>query len=206
MRQEKTTTLIRQWYILRLLRHVHYVSTQDIKDSLLSHYSIDVDLRTIQRDLQGLMTIFPLECRKDSVPYGWRWQKEAKHELPISQSQALTFMMVETQLKDILPFTVLQELQPYFDASKAIVGVNQNLSTIGGAAIASTSGIGNFHGRLMAGILTLANIKQGRGTQPKHLLPSDTQKQAFGALFKMLNEHQLSEWSNELNDFLDEKS
>lgn len=205
MRQEKTTTLIRQWYILRLLRHVHYVSTQDIKDSLLSHYSIDVDLRTIQRDLQGLMTIFPLECRKDSVPYGWRWQKEAKHELPISQSQALTFMMVETQLKDILPFTVLQELQPYFDASKAIVGVNPNLSTIGGAAIAGTTGIGLFHGRLMAGIFALANMKQRRGTQPKHLLPSDTQKQAFGALFKMLNEHELSEWSNELNDFLDEK-
>ena len=68
MRQEKTTTLMRQWHILRLLRHVHYISTQDIKESLLCHYSIDVDLRTIQRDLQGLATIFPLECRDESSP------------------------------------------------------------------------------------------------------------------------------------------
>lgn len=204
MRQEKTTTLIRQWYILRLLRHVHYVSTQDIKDSLLSHYSIDVDLRTIQRDLQGLMTIFPLECRKDSVPYGWRWEKEAKHELPISQSQALTFMMVETQLKDILPHTVLRELQPYFDASKAIVGVQPNIPFIGGAAIAGTAGIGLFHGRLMGGIFALTNITQLFHSRDKHPLSSEREKQAFKALFTLLDEHNLSELSHELSDFVHE--
>lgn len=200
MRQEKTNTLLRQWYILRLLRHVHYVSTQDIKDSLLSHYSIDVDLRTIQRDLQGLMTIFPLECRKDSVPYGWRWQKEAKHELPISQSQALTFMMVETQLKDVLPHTVLKELQPYFEASKAVIEGKAICAPILGASCAAVTGIGKlptFFEWLIAMSLS---------QKIKTVLNPEQEKQAFSILFNTLNQYGLRDWSNELKPLTQAKT
>lgn len=189
MRQEKTTTLMRQWHILRLLRHVHYISTQDIKESLLCHYSIDVDLRTIQRDLQGLATIFPLECRDESSPYGWRWQKEAKHELPMSHTQALTFMMVETQLKDILPHTVLQELQPYFDASKAIVEGKTltPIKIIGGAAC--------FNFPLL---FRLFDVK----ARPSK---AEKEKQAIQELFAILNQQNLAEWREELNKFIFQK-
>lgn len=195
MRQEKTTTMIRQWYILRLLRHVHYVSTQDIKESLLCHYSIDVDLRTIQRDLQGLMTIFPLECRDNSSPYGWRWQKEALHELPMSHSQALTFMMVETQLKDILPHTVLQELQPYFEASKAIVESKIVIPPV----IAGVTAFSNFIWPSLLLRLFASPHQNKTMLQPKQ------QKQAFKALFTILDQQGLAEWRDELNKFISQK-
>ncbi|MCB1659181.1 MAG: hypothetical protein KDI39_13230 [Pseudomonadales bacterium] len=192
MRQQKTNTLLRQWYILRQLRYVHYVSTQDIKDSLQQHYDINVDLRTIQRDLQGLASIFPLECRDESVPYGWRWQKEATHELPISHTQALTFMMVEAQLKDVLPHTVLKELQPYFDASKAIVEGNAICTPMLSVSCAAVAGIGK-HPTFFEW-LTAMSLSQ----KLKALLTPEQEKQEFSILFHTLNQHGLGDWSNEL--------
>lgn len=111
-----TKTIInRQWYIIDLLTKTdHYLSTEDIKQYLQSK-NIAAELRTIQRDLNDLKEIFPLECRTDDKPYGWRWariQDSKKQELTLVQ--ALAFRLIETQLQDHLPSELMDELEPLF--------------------------------------------------------------------------------------------
>lgn len=111
-----TKTIInRQWYIIDLLTKTdHYLSTEDIKQYLQSK-NIAAELRTIQRDLNDLKEIFPLECRTDDKPYGWRWarvQDSKKQELTLVQ--ALAFRLIETQLQDHLPSELMDDLEPLF--------------------------------------------------------------------------------------------
>lgn len=111
-----TKTIInRQWHIIDLLTKTdHYLSTEDIKQYLQSK-DIAAELRTIQRDLNDLKEIFPLECRTDDKPYGWRWarvQDGKKQELTLIQ--ALAFRLIETQLQEHLPSELMDGLEPLF--------------------------------------------------------------------------------------------
>lgn len=111
-----TKTIInRQWHIIDLLTKTdHYLSTEDIKQYLQGK-DIAAELRTIQRDLNDLKEIFPLECRTDDKPYGWRWarvQDGKKQELTLIQ--ALAFRLIETQLQEHLPSELMDGLEPLF--------------------------------------------------------------------------------------------
>lgn len=111
-----TKTIInRQWHIIDLLTKTnHYLSTEDIKQYLQSK-DIAAELLTIQRDLNDLKEIFPLECRTDDKPYGWRWARikdNKKQELTLVQ--ALAFRLIETQLQGHLPSELMDELEPLF--------------------------------------------------------------------------------------------
>lgn len=111
-----TKTIInRQWYIIDLLTKTnHYLSTEDIKQYLQSK-NIAAELRTIQKGLNDLKEIFPLEYRTDDKPYSWRWariQDNQKQELTLVQ--ALAFRLIETQLQDHLPNELMDELEPLF--------------------------------------------------------------------------------------------
>lgn len=44
-------------------------------ETYLKTKGIEATQRTIQRDLNLLETLFPLECRRDCMPYSWRWKK-----------------------------------------------------------------------------------------------------------------------------------
>ncbi|WP_159556254.1 helix-turn-helix transcriptional regulator [Alcanivorax sp. S71-1-4] len=85
----------------------------------LQREGVDVNLRTIQRDLNALAEQFPLETDGAS-PQGWRWQANAPlTSLPhMTSGQALTFMMVEQHLKTLMPGSVLDELRPWFDTAR----------------------------------------------------------------------------------------
>lgn len=111
-----TKTIInRQWHIIELLVKTNrYLSTEDIRQYLQSK-GVAAELRTIQRDLNDLKQIFPLECRTDDKPYGWRWarvQYGKKQELTLIQ--ALAFRLIETQLQEHLPSELMDNLQPLF--------------------------------------------------------------------------------------------
>lgn len=111
-----TKTIInRQWHIIDLLTKTdRYLSTEDIRQ-YLDGKGIAAEIRTIQRDLNDLKEIFPLECRTDDKPYGWRWarlQDGKKQELTFAQ--ALAFRLIETQLQDYLPSELMDELEPLF--------------------------------------------------------------------------------------------
>ncbi|WP_180038228.1 hypothetical protein [Acinetobacter sp. YH12127] len=119
MSQESSKVITRQWMIIQFLLNSKYVSTTEIEKHLFSK-GIVTTQRTIQRDLNLLETLFPLECRRDCMPYNWRWKKVEQSVKGLSLSQALILRLVDDQLSDILPEHTQQELLPLFQKARLI--------------------------------------------------------------------------------------
>ncbi len=124
---EKKSTLLRQWDMMRMLT----VSRSDTKQdgrwdkaseiaTRLNKMGYEVSVRTVQRDLLELSTIFPIELNnKNPRDYGWRWEKGFNLDIPgMSVSEALAMRLVETHLKQMLPNTMLDGLQGVFSLAK----------------------------------------------------------------------------------------
>lgn len=120
---EKKSTLLRQWEMLRMLT----VNRSDSKQggrwdkaseitAKLNDTGYAVSVRTVQRDLKELSEIFPIELNdKNPRDYGWRWMKGANLDIPgMSVSEALVMRLVETHLKQLLPAAMLDGLQSVF--------------------------------------------------------------------------------------------
>lgn len=123
MSTESSKSLKRQWHIVWYLLNGVYVSTTNIRDHLAT-LGIEAELRTIQRDLVLLENIFPLECRRESIPHSWRWRRPAETQASgLSLTQALTVRLVEDQLHDVMSPKMLQELQPLFVKARLVTGV-----------------------------------------------------------------------------------
>lgn len=119
MSQESSKVLTRQWNIIQFLLDSEYVSTTNIEEHLKSK-GITATQRTIQRDLNLLETLFPLECRRDCMPFNWRWKRVEQTIKGLSLSQALILRLVDEQLSDVLPEHTQQELLPLFQKAKLI--------------------------------------------------------------------------------------
>ena len=124
---EKKSTLLRQWEMLRMLT----VSRSDTrldgrwdKASEIAAKLYDtgyaVSVRTVQRDLKELSEIFPIELNdKNPRDYGWRWMKGANLDIPgMSVSEALAMRLVEIHLKQLLPAAMLDGLQGVFSLAQ----------------------------------------------------------------------------------------
>lgn len=112
--------LFRQWHMLRLVpRYPQKITVQDICKAL-SGAGFEITQRSVQRDLNDLSEAFPLYCDDREKPYGWSWQKDAAaFDLPgLSLPEALTLVMAERYLHDLLPVPMLDQLQPHFKAAK----------------------------------------------------------------------------------------
>ena len=106
----------RKIQMLRLLNT--RLGTAEIKEKL-QEQGFEVDVRTIQRDLNSLSKLFEIERYND----GWRWKKDAEHlQLPeIEPAVALSFKMVKTFLSKSLAPSTIRGLQPYFKTSEDIL-------------------------------------------------------------------------------------
>ena len=127
--QEKETSnsLYRQWQILSRLSTGKWMGTRELQE-ILQREGIDISLRTIQRDLNQISLRFPIESSK-TVPQGWRWRSDAPiQSLPhMTSSQAVTFMMVEEHLKHLLPPSLIEEMNPWFDLSRRSLSTQNNV-------------------------------------------------------------------------------
>ena len=127
--QEKETSnsLYRQWQILSRLSTGKWMGTRELQEILLRE-GIDISLRTIQRDLNQISLRFPIESSK-TVPQGWRWRSDAPiQSLPhMTSSQAVTFMMVEEHLKHLLPPSLIEEMNPWFDLARRSLSTQNNV-------------------------------------------------------------------------------
>ena len=125
---EKKSTLLRQWEMMRMLT----VSRSDTKKegrwdkasaiaARLNEAGYEVTVRTVQRDLQELSEIFPIELNnKNPRDYGWRWAKGANLDIPgMSVSEALAMRLVEIHLKQLLPAAMLEGLNGVFCLAQA---------------------------------------------------------------------------------------
>lgn len=74
-------TLSRQWALLRQLPSRSPGITSAELVWRLRDVGFSVSKRTIERDLNELSLIFPLERNDKSIPYGWHWSATAVGEL-----------------------------------------------------------------------------------------------------------------------------
>ncbi len=119
MSQESSKVLTRQWKIIQFLLNSSFVSTTDIEEHLYQQ-GIETAQRTIQRDLNLLEKLFPLECRRDCMPYSWRWKKIQSTVKGLNLTQAFILRLVNEELQDILPEHTMEELEPLFEKAKLI--------------------------------------------------------------------------------------
>lgn len=116
-------SLLRQWNMLRQVpRAPAKISARELCDRLAA-LDFPIDLRSVQRDLQELQKVFPIELDDRSKPYGWSWMRDASSfDLPgMSLPEALTLTLVEQHLRHQLPPSAVEALHPHFKSASRIL-------------------------------------------------------------------------------------
>lgn len=94
----------------KIPRSPRKVGLSDIR-SYLFELGLKVTDRTIQRDLEKLSELFPLEVDTRSKPYGWSYMSTAKTSMPsLHPYEALTILMANKFLSDSLPSSLSEYL------------------------------------------------------------------------------------------------
>jgi predicted DNA-binding transcriptional regulator YafY len=123
MMRKSTDTLSRQWTLLRAVpAYPHWLSTRELHQRTWDQ-GHEVNIRTIQRDLDFLSSPFPLLSETRGKKLYWQWMKGAQGlEIPaMSQSTALVFHLSDHYLRQLMPGNVLGLLAPYLErASTAL--------------------------------------------------------------------------------------
>lgn len=115
MQDELPSVIARQITMLSLIpRLPRKVSARDLME-WLARNQFQVDLRSVQRDLQKLQ--IPMKLVRDAAkPAGWSYARDARPlVLPVLDApSALTLNMVEQYLAPLLPPSLLEVWQPQF--------------------------------------------------------------------------------------------
>jgi predicted DNA-binding transcriptional regulator YafY len=112
--------LSRQWDLLKILPSRGVGKSSRELTEMLKERGFSVTKRTIERDLNELMCLFPIECNDSSIPYGWRWMQDASFDIPgVSLPEALSMRLLEDYLKPLLPSSFRKALQPRFQLAAA---------------------------------------------------------------------------------------
>lgn len=116
---EAKDTLLRQLTLLRLIpRLPHYTSSQTLHEKLHER-GFKVDLRTVQRDLNRLSTVFALTSQEDGGRNKWSHSTDAPLDLgAMEPDTALALYLAESHLKNLLPQSVLDLLGPQFNKAR----------------------------------------------------------------------------------------
>jgi predicted DNA-binding transcriptional regulator YafY len=111
--------LTRQWELLRLIPRERKITVTELHRRL-SDLGHEASRRTIERDLEALSRVFAIECDDRSKPFGWRYRLNAQLlQIPgLSESEALSLILMEVYLKNLLPIAVAENLSPYFQAAR----------------------------------------------------------------------------------------
>lgn len=120
-------TLSRQWAMLKRIPRAPRKVTANQLQEHLAGLGKDTTIRTIQRDLIALSLEFPLVCDQGK-PIGWSWRRDAS---PLSvpgmdAHTALTFALVEAQLRKALPPGTAGHLEPWFEEAKVVIEKNSS--------------------------------------------------------------------------------
>lgn len=113
-------TLARQWELLKLLPSAGAGKTSGELTRDIAELGFAVSKRQVERDLNELRAAFAIEANDASIPWGWRWQKNASVDMPgLTLAEALSLHMVKDVLKTQLPAAMLQALEPRFAQAEA---------------------------------------------------------------------------------------
>lgn len=112
-------TLSRQWEMLKLLPSKAPGMTSAQMHQALQDAGYPVSKRTVERDLQELSGLFPLQCNDRGTPWGWHWLPGAALELPgMGLAEALSLALVEEALPTLLPQHLYKGLETRFQQAR----------------------------------------------------------------------------------------
>ncbi len=124
-------TLVRHIQMLGLIPRSPAQITVAALTQSLNDLGYKVTSRTVQRDLNDISRVMPLECNDNSKPYGWKWARNARTHLPMmSLQEALTLYLVQQHLLHVVPPTMLDDLQPLFVQAKQTIHALGNKNQI----------------------------------------------------------------------------
>ena len=121
--KNKIDMQLRQWAMLKHIpQHPRLITARELYNQLQSD-GFSVGIRTIERDLISLSSVFQLISDERSRPFGWSWSKDAPaFSLPtMLPIQALTFELAHEHLTHLLPATLLNSLKPYFKCAEGVL-------------------------------------------------------------------------------------
>ncbi len=106
----------------KIPRYPNSTSAIELKNYLAAE-GYEIDVRTVQRDLDKLSIPFSLDYKTEGRKNLWFWDKDAPVlDLPgMEPVTALAFQMAESYLIPILPKATLDLLQPYFQRAKEVL-------------------------------------------------------------------------------------
>jgi len=116
-------TTLRQLAMLREVpRAPRRISTAELQARLQSQ-GFGTTLRTIQRDLDNLSSVFPLVSDERERPYGWSWRADASIvDLPAMPPEtALTFRLARLFLEPLLPQPAMDHLAPHMERAAEVL-------------------------------------------------------------------------------------
>jgi predicted DNA-binding transcriptional regulator YafY len=116
--------LVRHWTVLKMIpRAPRKIDTSTIVQRLAAEHAIKTTPRTIQRDLQKLNEVFPLECDHLGQHFGWSWLKTADlFDLPGMDPQtALTLKLASLFLPRVLPRSTVRFLDAHVKRADAVL-------------------------------------------------------------------------------------
>ena len=118
MGHASSDTSLRLIQLLRLVPRQRKKSVRELQRELdtLGH---STTVRTVQRDLEKLADLFPIQS-DGAKPAGWRWIPSAADiSLPFMEpSVALTLLILQQHARHLLPPQVLEDLQPRFEEAR----------------------------------------------------------------------------------------
>ena len=110
----------------RIPRYPSKVTANQIQD-FLKNLGYSISLRSVQRDLNELSRLFPIECDDKSIPYGWSWKKDSPgFESPaMDPIQALTFSLASQYLEPLMPKASFKRIEKFFQRAETVLMGNE---------------------------------------------------------------------------------
>jgi predicted DNA-binding transcriptional regulator YafY len=120
----KGDVIQRQWEMLRLIpsHDLPGRSAADLATALATR-GYEVTRRTVERDLENLLTCMPLEINERQRPQRWRWQKTRGLDVPgMEAAEAMALYMMRDAMNAHLPSCFLDALNSRFTQANKTLG------------------------------------------------------------------------------------
>lgn len=127
VKEDAQSTLMRQWVMLNNIRRSPRRVSAGKLQEVLRDRGYEIDIRTIQRDLNKLSEVLDL-VGDGAKPQGWSWKEQAAPLMipGIEPHTALAFRMAEEHLRQVLPTQVVSALQEWFSAASKVLDQHGN--------------------------------------------------------------------------------
>jgi predicted DNA-binding transcriptional regulator YafY len=115
--------LLRHWCLLQAIPRAPARRDVTTLHRTLEQAGYRITRRQLQRDLNSLSTVFPLQADERGPAFGWSWAKDAAiMDLPsMDPRTALMLTLVQRFIPELLPAALSDQLQPYFKKATQVL-------------------------------------------------------------------------------------